>query len=117
MPSISSVQITFHENLAPKRHAMPPGGFRLAVVNGFTLTAALSARARLQDHFLGCPTRSVDIAGRMPWIQHAKGRAGLVLCAGAEIADRWTRLENFRARHGRLDFPAWDLLRHRLMRD
>jgi len=27
MPSISSVQITFHEDLAPKRHAMPPGGF------------------------------------------------------------------------------------------
>jgi len=57
MPSISSVQITFHEDLAPKRHAMPPGGFRLAVVNGFTLAAALSARTRLQDHFLGCPVR------------------------------------------------------------
>jgi hypothetical protein len=49
---ISSVQITFHEDVAPERHAMPPGGFRLAVVNGFNLAAALSARARLEDFFL-----------------------------------------------------------------
>jgi hypothetical protein len=32
-------------------HAMPPGGFRLGVINGFDLAAALSARARLEDHF------------------------------------------------------------------
>ena len=31
---------------------MPPGGFRLAVVNGFDLAAALSARTRLEDHFV-----------------------------------------------------------------
>src|SRR6185437_5553481 len=84
MPSISSVQITFHEDLAPKRHAMPPGGFRLAVVNGFTLAAALSARTRLQDHFLGRPVRSAGLAGRMPWIEHAKGESAMVLCASAE---------------------------------
>jgi hypothetical protein len=48
---ISSVQITFHEDLAPERHSMPPGGFRLAVVNGFDLAAALAARARLKAHF------------------------------------------------------------------
>ena len=33
MPPVSSVQITFHEDRAPDRHAMPPGGFRLAIVN------------------------------------------------------------------------------------
>jgi hypothetical protein len=48
---ISSVQITFHEDLAPERHSMPPGGFRLAVVNGFDLAAALAARRRLKAHF------------------------------------------------------------------
>ena len=33
MPGVSSVQITFHEDKAPEHHAMPPGGFRLAIVN------------------------------------------------------------------------------------
>ena len=51
-PGISSVQITFHEELPPERHSMPPGGFRLAVVNGFDLAAALAARERLKGHFL-----------------------------------------------------------------
>jgi hypothetical protein len=50
-PGISSVQITFHEDVAPEQHAMPPGGFRLAVVNGFDLAAALAARERLKAHF------------------------------------------------------------------
>jgi hypothetical protein len=49
---VSSVQITFHEVLAPERHAMPPGGFRLAVINAFDLAAALAARDRLREHFL-----------------------------------------------------------------
>jgi hypothetical protein len=52
-PGVSSVQITFHDDWAPARHAMPPGGFRLAVVNGFDLPAALAARERLKGHFLG----------------------------------------------------------------
>jgi hypothetical protein len=42
-PGVSSVH-TFHEDLALELHAMPPGGFRLAVVNGFDLAAACSAR-------------------------------------------------------------------------
>ena len=51
MPGVSSVQITFHEDRAPESHAMPPGGFRLAIVNGFDLPATLSARARLRACF------------------------------------------------------------------
>ena len=51
MPSVTSVQITFHEDRGPERHAMPPGGFRLAIVNGFDLRAALSARERLRAYF------------------------------------------------------------------
>ncbi|MDR3533039.1 MAG: hypothetical protein P4L90_21080 [Rhodopila sp.] len=44
---VSSVQITFHENKDPAHHAMPPGGFRLAVVNARTLAAGRAARERL----------------------------------------------------------------------
>jgi hypothetical protein len=51
-PGVTSVQITFHEDRAPERHAMPPGGFRLAIVNGLDLGKALAARERLKEHFL-----------------------------------------------------------------
>jgi hypothetical protein len=51
MPGVTSVQITFHEDRAPEWHAMPPGGFRLAIVNGFDLPAALAARERLKEFF------------------------------------------------------------------
>jgi hypothetical protein len=51
MPGVTSVQITFHEDRAPEWHAMPPGGFRLAIVNGFDLRAALAARERLRAYF------------------------------------------------------------------
>jgi hypothetical protein len=51
MPGVSSVQITFREDWAPDRHAMPPGGFRLAIVNGVDLRGALAARERLKGHF------------------------------------------------------------------
>ena len=37
MPGVSSVQITFHEDKKPEQHAMPPGGFRLGIVNAFDL--------------------------------------------------------------------------------
>lgn len=47
MPGISSLQITFHEGRPPESHAMPPGGFRLAVINAASLTAAHAARQRL----------------------------------------------------------------------
>jgi hypothetical protein len=51
-PGVTSVQITFHEDRAPELHAMPPGGFRLAIVNGFDLGKALAARERLSEYFL-----------------------------------------------------------------
>jgi hypothetical protein len=51
MPGISSVQISFHEDRAPERHAMPPGAFRLAIINGFDLAGALTGRERLKAHF------------------------------------------------------------------
>jgi hypothetical protein len=51
MPDVSSVQITFHEDKPPEQHAMPPGGFRLAIVNAWTLEAGLAGRDILRSHF------------------------------------------------------------------
>ena len=44
---VSSVQITFHEDRPASAHTMPPGGFRLAIVNGSSLAAAREVRRRL----------------------------------------------------------------------
>ena len=52
MPGVSSVQITFHEDKEPAQHAMPPGGFRLAVINAWNLEAGLAGREILRAHFL-----------------------------------------------------------------
>lgn len=51
MAGVSSVQVTFHEDKAPELHAMPPGGFRLAIVNCWDLEAGRAARRRLADWF------------------------------------------------------------------
>jgi len=50
-PGISSLQITFHEGVAASHHAMPPGGFRLAVVNCWDLAAGFRVREDLQTFF------------------------------------------------------------------
>jgi hypothetical protein len=52
MPGISSVQITFHEERDPAHHAMPPGGFRLAIVNAHSLPAGQAACDRLGQALL-----------------------------------------------------------------
>ncbi|MCG6873271.1 MAG: hypothetical protein LJE84_13375 [Gammaproteobacteria bacterium] len=51
MPGVSSVQITFHEDRPPASHSMPPGGFRLAIVNTFNLDTGRSARQELALSF------------------------------------------------------------------
>lgn len=51
LPGISSTQITFHEDRETKTHAMPPGGFRLAIVNATDLHAGLEARSVLRKAF------------------------------------------------------------------
>jgi hypothetical protein len=48
MPGVSSIQTTFHQELPAARHAMPPGGFRLGIVNCHDLEAGLAARDRLR---------------------------------------------------------------------
>jgi hypothetical protein len=51
MPYVTSVQITFHTDRPAAAHAMPPGGFRLAVVNCLDLEAGRAARAVLAAVF------------------------------------------------------------------
>ncbi|HEX7323906.1 MAG TPA: hypothetical protein VF292_00950, partial [Rhodanobacteraceae bacterium] len=51
MPGVTSVQVTFHEDWPPARHSMPPGGFRLAVINGWDLDVGRRAREKLALSF------------------------------------------------------------------
>ncbi len=51
MPGVSSVQTTFYEDRAPSAHAMPPGGFRVALVNAWDIAGGQAARAFLRDWF------------------------------------------------------------------
>jgi hypothetical protein len=52
-PDISSIQITFEADRPPEVHAMPPGGFRLAIVNGWSLEAGRAVRTELKRLFRG----------------------------------------------------------------
>ncbi len=56
LPHITSVQITFHDGRPPRAHAMPPGGFRLCIVNGWDLEAGIAARQRLALSFWSTQT-------------------------------------------------------------
>lgn len=49
---ISSIQITFHEDRPASLHSMPPGGFRLAIINCWDLDAGCQARRRLAQTFI-----------------------------------------------------------------
>jgi hypothetical protein len=51
IPEVKSLQITFHENREPGDHPMPPGGFRLAVINATDLVAGMKARRLLASAF------------------------------------------------------------------
>jgi hypothetical protein len=48
---VSSIQITFHEDRPPATHSMPPGGFRLAIVNAFDLNVGRRVREQLALSF------------------------------------------------------------------
>jgi len=50
-PEVASIQITFHDDKAPEAHAMPPGGFRLAIVNCWELDVGFDVRDRLALRF------------------------------------------------------------------
>ncbi len=50
-PEITSIQVTFHADKPIWAHAMPPGGFRLAIVNCRDLEAGVTARQELALSF------------------------------------------------------------------
>src|SRR6266568_3399797 len=50
-PEVSSIQITYDDTIAREAHAMPPGGFRLAIVNCWDLAVGKRVRARLKAYF------------------------------------------------------------------
>ncbi|HKX16521.1 MAG TPA: hypothetical protein VJT33_00730 [bacterium] len=52
---VSSIQITFDDSIPPDQHAMPPGGFRIAIVNCWDLRAGLLVRAALRRLFRSRP--------------------------------------------------------------
>lgn len=63
-PGISSIQITFNDEYAPEQHAMPPGGFRLAIVNCWDLEAGLAVRNELSRLFVPRDGRSAKASTR-----------------------------------------------------
>ncbi len=50
-PGVTSIQVTFHEDRPPASHSMPPGGFRLAIVNSWDLEVGRTVRERLALRF------------------------------------------------------------------
>ncbi len=58
MPLVTSLQITFHELRADELHPMPPGGFRLGIINSTNLEAGVQARLELAKFF---PTAKIMI--------------------------------------------------------
>ncbi len=51
MPSVISVQVTFHEKRSLKSHAMPPGGFRFCIIYCLDLEDGLEAREKIALSF------------------------------------------------------------------
>jgi hypothetical protein len=60
---VTSIQISFHDDRPPEWHAMPPGGFRLAIVNCVDIAAGRVARETLRAAFLGSEPASNTAAG------------------------------------------------------
>jgi hypothetical protein len=56
MPQVSSLQITFYDKKDADLHPMPPGGFRLGIVNAWDLQAGFAAVDELAKAF---PTHSL----------------------------------------------------------
>ena len=78
-PGVSSIQITFDAAKPPADHAMPPGGFRLAIVNTTSLKTGRAVREELRRLFRSAPEASMDVVG-LPHrlFQGLDGKAGLL---------------------------------------
>ena len=49
---VTSIQLPFHETMDYRQHSMPPGGFRLAIVNGFSLEKCKETRDEIRQEFM-----------------------------------------------------------------
>jgi hypothetical protein len=54
MPDVASLQITYYEAKQGDAHPMPPGGFRIGIVNSWNLQSGFAARRALAESFTGC---------------------------------------------------------------
>jgi hypothetical protein len=63
LDAVGSLQLTFHPDRPAASHHMPPGGFRLAVINVTELAAGLSARRELAQAF---GLDQLDLTARAP---------------------------------------------------
>tara|TARA_R110002110_G_scaffold271566_3_gene487001 strand:- start:25184 stop:26122 length:939 start_codon:yes stop_codon:yes gene_type:complete len=48
---VSSIQLPFDESISFAAHSMPPGGFRLAIINGFCLDSCLRVREAIHQEY------------------------------------------------------------------
>jgi hypothetical protein len=53
LPGVASLQITYHPSKSVAAHPMPPGGFRLAIINAWDLQKGLVAKEALAGCFPG----------------------------------------------------------------
>ena len=66
MRGVTSIQITFHNDRPAEAHAMPPGGFRLGIVNAMDLQAGIAARLQLASLF---PAEALLLPGQAAPLQ------------------------------------------------
>ena len=76
IPGVSSIQFTFHEDRDPALHAMPPGGFRLAIVNTVDLELGRAVRERLALLFWATQELAPSRRGRAEVARQAVSAAG-----------------------------------------
>jgi hypothetical protein len=77
---VSSIQITFHEDRPAQSHSMPPGGFRLAIVNGTDVATVQAARERLAALF-GLKAPAQDAQARPAGKQRDQERPAVAVLA------------------------------------
>lgn len=72
LPQLSSIQITFHEDRSAASHAMPPGGFRVAIINGHCFGATCMARFNLRHWFMKSVERPAQPAAALRKAHHSE---------------------------------------------
>jgi len=55
-PGVSSIQLTFHDDKPPEMHSMPPGGFRLAIINCWNPETGFKIREQVALMFRSSPS-------------------------------------------------------------